>query len=130
MDDDSLPSHIHDLFFHAVAAHNGNFASVDAIREIGSAIVEHHGAKALGDVAIDLTHWQYRMSEQWKVYFGLKSQDRNLAGFVASCWEMMPAWRQNRDPALLPIRATIREAGALFRLMRQLGGFAADASFA
>lgn len=127
--DDNLPSHIHDLFFHAAAAYNGNFAAVDAIRDIGDAIVEHHGAKALGDVAIDLTHWQYRMSEQWQAYFGMKTQGRNLAGFVASCWEMMPAWRQNRDPALLPIRAVTRESAALFRLMRQLVSFQADASF-
>ena len=128
--DDTLPTHIHDLFFHAVAAHNGNFAAVDTIREIGAAIVTHHGPKALGDVAIDLTHWQFRMSEPWRAYFGMKSQDRNLAAFVASCWEMMPAWRQNRDPALAPIRAATREAAAQFRLMRQLVAFQADASFA
>jgi len=127
--DDTLPTHIHDLFFHAAAAHNGDFGAVDTIRDIGDAIVMHHGAKALGDVAIDLSHWQYRMGEQWQAYFGMKSPGRNLAGFVASCWEMMPAWRQNRDPALMPIRATTRDAAAQFRLMRQLVSFQADASF-
>lgn len=126
--DDQLPVHIHDLFLLAASAWEGNNRAPEALREAGRQILVEGGPKALAETAFLALHCQSKMDGSLKRSMGVL-RGRNLVAFIASCWNDLPSWKMNHDPALLPLKAAAAEAAQLVRLMRQLRAFAGTEHF-
>ncbi|MDM0110052.1 hypothetical protein QTH97_34475 [Variovorax sp. J22R24] len=126
--DDQLPIHIHDLLLLAASAWEGNIRAPGELREAGRHILVEGGPKALAETALLAMHCQSRMDGSLKRSMGVL-RGRNLVAFIASCWNDLPSWKMNHDPALLPIKAAAPEAAQLVRLMRQLQAFARPEHF-
>ncbi|RZL85532.1 MAG: hypothetical protein EOP82_32600 [Variovorax sp.] len=120
---DQLPVHIHDLLLLSASAWEGNNRAPGALREAGRQILVEGGPKALAETALLALHYQSKMDGSLKRSMGVL-RGRNLVAFIASCWNDLPSWKMNHDPALLPLKAAAAEAAQLVRLMRQLQAFA------
>jgi hypothetical protein len=119
---DQLPVHIHDLLLLAASAWEGNNRAPGALREAGRQILVEGGPKALAETALLALQCQSKMDGSLKRSMGVL-RGRNLVAFIASCWNDLPSWKMNHDPALLPLKAAAPEAAQLVRLMRQLQAF-------
>jgi|UPI000482F3CB hypothetical protein len=126
--DDELPVHIHDLLLLAASAWEGNNHAPGALREAGRQILVEGGPKALAETALLALHCQSKMDGSLKRSMGVL-RGRNLVAFIASCWNDLPSWKMNHDPALVALKAAAPEAAQLVRLMRQLQAFAAHDHF-
>ncbi|MGJ7510573.1 hypothetical protein [Variovorax sp. GT1P44] len=126
--DDPLPVHIHDLLLLAASAWEGNHRAPGELREAGRQILVEGGPKALAETALLALHCQSKMDGSMKRSMGVL-RGRNLVAFMASCWNDLPSWKMNHDPALQPLKAAAPEAAQLVRLMRQLQAFATPDHF-
>ncbi|MDM0047891.1 hypothetical protein [Variovorax sp. J22R115] len=126
--DDRMPVHIHDLLLLAASAWEGNHRAPEALREAGRQILVEGGPKALAQTALLALHCQSKMDGSLKRSMGVL-RGRNLVAFIASCWNDLPSWKMNHDPALAPLKAAAPEAAQLVRLMRQLQAFARPEHF-
>jgi hypothetical protein len=121
--DDPMPIHIHDLLLLAASAWEGNNHAPVALREAGRQILAEGGPKALAETALLALHCQSKMDGSLKRSMGVL-RGRNLVAFIASCWNDLPSWKMNHDPALTQLKAAAPQAAQLVRLMRQLRAFA------
>lgn len=126
--DDQLPVHIHDLLLLAASAWEGNHRAPGELREAGRQILVEGGPKALAETALLALHCQSKMDGSLKRSMGVL-RGRNLVAYMASCWNDLPSWKMNHDPALMPLKAAAPEAAQLVRLMRQLQAFATPDQF-
>ena len=126
--DDKLPVHIHDLLLLAASAWEGNHRAPGELREAGRQILVDGGPKALAETALLALHCQSKMDGSLKRSMGVL-RGRNLVAFMASCWNDLPSWKMNHDPALQPLKAAAPEAAQLVRLMRQLQAFSTPDRF-
>lgn len=125
--DDQLPVHIHDLLLLAASAWEGSNHAPVALREAGRQILVEGGPKALAETALLALHCQSKMDGSLKRSMGVL-RGRNLVAFIASCWNDLPSWKMNHDPALMQLKAAAPQAAQLVRLMRQLRAFATPES--
>jgi hypothetical protein len=126
--DDQLPAHIHDLLLLAASAWEGNNHAPGALREAGRQILVEGGPRALAETALLALHCQSKMDGSLKRSMGVL-RGRNLVAYMASCWNDLPSWKMNHDPALSQLKAAAPEAAQLVRLMRQLQAFATPDHF-